>query len=290
METTAYVLNAFAKTKRGGNPAGVVLNADGLKQREMQKISAKLGFSETAFVQKSSKADFKVRFFTLNKEVDLCGHATIATFYLLKQLGVIKDGKFTQEIKVGILGVEVRKNNVFMEQNLPEYSKLNEKRSTIANSLGVKENDLALTMPLVIASTGSRDILIPVKNHSALLSIKPKFSKLKQISKKTNTVGYHVFSLDTKSHYTAHCRDFAPLYGIREESATGSSSGALACYLFDYDIINKEQAKLLIFEQGYSMGSPSEILARLTIKGKQIRKVEVGGRAILIKKLELDLD
>lgn len=85
MKINAYTLNSFAKTKEGGNPAGVVTNADSLSEEEMRKIAAVLGFSETAFVLKSNAADFKVRFFTPNEEVDLCGHATIATFLLLQK-------------------------------------------------------------------------------------------------------------------------------------------------------------------------------------------------------------
>ena len=75
MKISAYTLNSFAKTKEGGNPAGVVINADALSEEEMRKIAAALGYSETAFVLQSDVADFKVRFFTPNDEVDLCGHA-----------------------------------------------------------------------------------------------------------------------------------------------------------------------------------------------------------------------
>ena len=66
MSIKVYTLNSFAKTEGGGNPAGVVLNADHLSVDDMQKISAKVGFSETAFVKKSNKADFKVEFYTPN--------------------------------------------------------------------------------------------------------------------------------------------------------------------------------------------------------------------------------
>lgn len=80
MKIKVYKLNSFAKAKEGGNAAGVVLNADSLSEKEMAKIAAVLGFSETAFVLQSNVADFKLRFFTPNEEVDLCGHATIASF------------------------------------------------------------------------------------------------------------------------------------------------------------------------------------------------------------------
>ena len=62
--------------------------------------------------------------------------------------------------------------------------------------------------------------------------MKPDFEKITAVSKKYNVIGYHVFTLETKFDSTAHCRNFAPLYDIPEESATGTSYGALSCYLF----------------------------------------------------------
>lgn len=112
METTVYTLTAFSKAVNGGNPAGVVLDADFLSEHEMQKIAAEVGFSETAFVQKSENADFKLRFFTPCAEVDLCGHATVAAFYLLAYKGLIEVGEYSQETKAGILKVENHQNGI----------------------------------------------------------------------------------------------------------------------------------------------------------------------------------
>ncbi len=78
----------------------------------------------------------------------------------------------------------------------------------------------------------------------------------------------------------AYCRNFASLYGIPEEAATGTSSGALGCYLYRYGKINEEQASNIIFEQGYPMKRPSEIQVSLTIKDNEISEVKVGGRAM----------
>src|SRR3989344_2115961 len=106
MEIKVYTLNSFAKEQNGGNPAGVVLNADGLTEVQMKSIAGQVGFSETAFIQKSQKANFKVRFFTPTDEVDLCGHATIASYYLMWKQGLIKPGNYKQETKAGLLGIE----------------------------------------------------------------------------------------------------------------------------------------------------------------------------------------
>jgi PhzF family phenazine biosynthesis protein len=278
-----YTLNAFAETKRGGNPAGVVLDADRLAEPSMQKIAARVGYSETAFVQKSTAADFKTRFFTPAAEVDLCGHATIAAFSLLFGLRRIQAGKHSQETKAGILGVEVQEDGtVFMDQNLPFFEKAINRRE-VAGSLGIGLDSLAPDLPVQIVSTGLRDIIVPVISLRELSSIKPDFDKIADISKKQGAVGYHVFSLETKHRSTAHCRNLAPLYGIPEEAATGTSSGALACYLFKHGKITEEQAQGLVFEQGYGMRRPSEILVRLEFGNKDITGVHVGGKATAAK-------
>jgi PhzF family phenazine biosynthesis protein len=276
-----YLLNAFAKTKKGGNPAGVVLDAEGLSEASMQRIAEKVGFSETAFIQKSTAADFKIRFFTPAAEVDICGHATIAVFSLLFGLRRIGAGRHSQETKAGILGVEVQNDGtVFMEQTLPVFGNAVD-RAEVAGSLGLELRSLAPDLPVQIVSTGLQDIIVPVISLSALSGLVPDFDKIAEISEKYGVVGYHVFTLETQHGSTAHCRNLAPLYGIPEEAATGTSSGALACYLFRHGMIAGERPQRLVFEQGTIMGRPSEILARLDIRGGAIAGVHVGGKAIL---------
>lgn len=286
MKLIVYILNSFAKTEDGGNPAGVVLQADGLLDKEMLSIAKQVGFSETAFVQKSAKANYKVRFFTPNSEVNLCGHATIATFTLLKNQRIIDNGILFQETKAGILSIEVHNDKIYMDQNTPEYYNIIDK-DEVADSLNITQNDFISHLPIQIVSTGLKDIMIPIKSLDGLLAIKPDYAKIMALSKKYNVVGFHVFSLETKLNSTAHCRNFAPLYNINEESATGTANGALACYLYNHGIVNEEQFSELVFEQGYSMQKPSEILVRLKANKNKIYEVKVGGMAIMKKELKL---
>jgi len=289
MEIKVYTLNAFAKTDKGGNPAGVVLDADFLSVDDMQNIASKVGFSETAFVRKSNYADFKVSFFTPKEEVDLCGHATIATFYLLANKGIIQCGEYTQETKAGILKVECRSDNViYMNQCNPKFYEILDKKE-IAYTLNINEDDIMNELPIQIVSTGLKDILIPIKSLQTLHKIKPNFDKISYLSKKQDVVGYHLFTLETKYDSTAHCRNFAPLYDIREEAATGTSTGALSSYLYKYEIISGEHTENLVFEQGYSMEKPSEILSSLIIQNQEIKEVKVGGIALNIKEKKISL-
>jgi len=263
MEIEVYTMDVFAVETNGGNPAGVVLDANSLSKDDMQKIAKKVGLSETAFIQNSDMADYKVTFFTPNEEVDLCGHATVAVFYLLANKGIIQTGEYTQETKAGILKVECKNDgSIYMNQCNPEfYEKLDKKE--IAETLNISIDDIMDDLPIQIVSTGLKDILIPIKSLETLYKIEPNFDKISRISKKYSVIGYHLFTLETKFESIAHCRNFAPLYDIQEEAATGTSNGALSCYLYNYKIILEKNIKNLVFEQGYSMKKPSNILIDL---------------------------
>ncbi|MBU1202685.1 PhzF family phenazine biosynthesis protein [Patescibacteria group bacterium] len=289
MNIKVFTLNAFSKITNGGNPAGVVLNSDNLSTKQMSLIAKKVAFSETAFVQKSNKATLKIRFFTPNKEINLCGHATIATFYLLAKKKLLKPGHYTLESKSGILNIEIKKDKaIFMNQNLPKFLNKLEKKE-IAKSLNIPEKIIPNDLPIQIVSTGLKDILIPIKSIDALDKIKPNINSISNIAKKHKAIGYHLFTLETKYNSNAYCRNFAPLYGISEESATGTATGALACYLFKYGKILKKQINNLTFEQGYSMKRPSKILANLKIKNNSIIEIKIGGLASNIKEVKINI-
>lgn len=280
MEVTVYTLNAFTKESNGGNPAGVVLDSDHLSEDQMKFIAKEVGFSETAFVQQSSLADFKFRYFTPLAEVDLCGHATIASFHILQQNG-ISNGTYTIETKAGILEVCVDSENIFLSQAIPYFDKVLDAKE-IANSLNIVESDIDENLPIQIVSTGLRDILIPIKTKEVLNLIQPNEKEIARISEKYTVIGYHLFTLDTVPDITASCRNFAPLYGILEESATGTSNGALTTYLHKYGVI---WSGAFVFEQGVTMGETSEIISKLVVQENgEIQTIQVGGTAGRIQK------
>lgn len=284
MATKVFILNSFAKTNLGGNPAGVVLNAENLSTEEMQLIAQKVGVSETAFVKKSNKADFKVQFFSPGGEVDLCGHATIAVFSLLKQEKLISYGKYSQETKAGILSLEIDKNDfIYMDQTLPIFSEIVEEK-LIAEALGLSVERITNTKlrPQVV-STGLRDIIAHVSSMEDLFCLNPDYEKIKKLSIKYNTIGIHVFTLkNITKEAVALTRNFAPLYDINEESATGTANGALSCYLFKNNQIFEENVSNLKFDQGYNMNMPSEIFSKLTTENGDIKRIQVGGKAIKV--------
>lgn len=265
-----YRLTAFPKNNKGGNLAGVCLHADDLTDLQMQEIAKEIGYSETAFVLKSKKADVKIRFFTPLSEVDLCGHATIATMNLLRDLKILSIGMHTQETNLGVLSIEIKKESVYMEQPLPLFSEF------IVNcdlKLAFDNLEYSAFYKPQIVSTGIREIFLPVKNISTLDHLKPNFEEIIALSKKYNVIGIHAFCTDTE--VDGYGRNFAPIVGISEESATGTSNGALACYFYQY--IHKKN--IYTFRQGYSMNLPSQVHVILKTHESKITKVFVGGTA-----------
>lgn len=280
------LVKAFSKEGKGGNPAGVVFDAKELTEAKMQEIAERVGYSETAFVLPSESADYRVRFFTPNAEVDLCGHATIATFSTMLAKGLVQPGMITQETKAGLLKLDLKEDqSVIMEQAQPEFFEKPDSEE-ILRSLGLSLDAKHESLPIQIVSTGLRDLFVPLRSKAHLAGIKADFARIREISKKLDVTGYHVFVLDAPEGYTAACRNFAPLYDIPEESATGTSSGALAAYLWTHKAVEGIEMK---FIQGVEMGSPSEIQARLVIDGSSITEVWVGGKAHVTGERELEI-
>ena len=291
MKVRVAILKAFGKTARGGNLAGVVVGSNKFNRAQMQRIAKKVGYSETAFIYKKSDRVFNIRYFTPTKEVSLCGHATIAAFSHLYIQGSVKVGHYQLKTKAGLLDITVKRGGIIlMSQVKPIYSELVSTKE-LAGALRIPEHKLAVggLLPQIV-STGGRDIMVPIKSRRLLFSLKPNFRALARISKKTKSIGFQVFTFDTlQKKAAAHCRNFAPWYGINEESATGSSAGALGSYLFKYFQVPQRRALRLVFEQGYSMQKPSEILVELETKNHKVVRVKVGGGAILVKALSYDV-
>jgi len=277
MGTRLYKLTAFPKEKGGGNPAGVVLEADLLSEENMQEIATNVGFSETAFVLKTKEADFKLRYFTPLKEVNLCGHATIATFNLLRDLEMVYEDEYIIETKAGILNIEVKKDSVYMQQNKPVFDEfvLQSEIEECFNNFNFVEDAL----PIRIVSTGNSEIFVPVKTVTELNSLFPDFESITKLSQRYRVIGIHCFALTDEKGVQAYGRNFAPAVGIDEESATGTSNGALACYLNKF--VHKSKLRFTL-RQGYSMDKPSEIKVVLTKENKEIETVYVGGTAKII--------
>jgi PhzF family phenazine biosynthesis protein len=281
-----FIASAFSKNNSGGNKAGICLLGEALNNEQKMAISKELGFSETAYISagkngfkagnnafKASNNDFKLEYFTPNSEVPLCGHATIASFVVMRDELPLPQGEYNIETKSGSLRVVLDGDMVLMEQNKPVFYETLQ-TSDVANCFDIEVS--SDSHPIEIGSTGLRDIMLPVRDLATLENMNPNFDEITAISRRFDAVGIHAFAIDGERIV---CRNFAPLYDIPEESATGTSNCVLASYLWKNNIIRKSE---YIFEQGNFMNSPSEIIVRLTTNGDEILKVVVGGRGYLV--------
>ncbi|MCR5037374.1 MAG: PhzF family phenazine biosynthesis protein [Bacteroidales bacterium] len=273
-----YVVDAFTSEPFGGNPAGVVLLERNTFPKEdlMIKIAAELRYSETAFVLRHSENEYTARYFTPKAEVDLCGHATIATFALLHSMK-LATGQCLCHTKAGDLTIEVGER-VMMQMATPKIVETIENTEEIYRALGL--GGTTPNLPVQIVSTGLPDFMIQVADVATLNSLQPDMDAVSAITKKHNAVSFHVFAFGGDGH-TAHVRDFAPLYDIPEESATGTANAALTHYLSVNGVIPAKGD--FSFLQGEAMGRPSVIMTRIAENGT----IYVGGSAYILAKGEL---
>ena len=279
MEIRVQIVNAFTDGGRGGNPAGIVLDADALDTPHKQNIAAAVGLSETAFVSASASADFKLEFFTPVRQIAHCGHATIAAFNYLHQLGRVAAGETSKETIDGNRKILIEGDRAYMAQLTPQYRTIGDRADMLGASLGIAPRDLPPDRPPLIVDTGNAFLLVPLADHKALGGIVPDFKAVAAMSEALGVIGYYLFSAETRfPGRDAGARMFAPHYGIPEEAATGMAAGPLACYLYDHAGLRQDVFRI---EQGHAMQppSPSVIHVRLTIRAGRIAGLFAGGQA-----------
>ncbi len=268
-----YLTNAFTKNPFEGNPAGVVLDADDMEKEKMQKISAEIKASETAFVMESDKADHKIRFFSPKREVSLCGHATIASFHTMMEEGMIRGEKFRVETMAGMINVYFIHDIIFMEQKPAVFRGIKVGKEEVARALGIKEGEIA-EYPVEAVSTGLFSLNVPINSIEAMEKMKPDFEKIKDVCRKTSTGAIFAFTFETLDpRCYVHARCFAPLYGVNEDPVTGTANGALGAYLKKHKLLEKNPYRA---EQGVEMGRKGIVMVDVR------ERVRVGGEACIV--------
>ncbi len=264
-----YRVNAFTLTSgvEGGNPAGVVLNADELSDSEKQEMAREIGYSETAFVSSSDIAGFKLDFFTPTKQIPDCGHATIAAFSVLasKQPNL---GATSKEILGGkTRDISIRHGKVFMSQPAAVVSEdnLTEAQELFENQPQFRSG--------VIARADNGFLVLEVASESELAHLRPRQDKILAYSEKNGLVGLYIYTSSKSAPAQYATRMFAPAYGINEESATGVAAGLLSSVLHA-----KGLGSQFVIDQGLWMNPvrPSRIWTQVS---SDEGRVEVGGYA-----------
>jgi trans-2,3-dihydro-3-hydroxyanthranilate isomerase len=287
-EYAVKVVDAFTTRPFAGNPCGVVTRADGLTDAQMQAIARELNLSETAFVLPSQVADFRVRFFTPLKEIPLAGHPTIATMHALVEEGRIdlagEPRRVVQELSIGVLPVDLSRDaegrtRVLMTQARPEFGRRMD-RSVLAEALGIDVHGMLPDVPVQVVSTGTPQVMAPVRSLAVLRNLRPNFQRLSDLEQVGHYFSAHVFTLEAmEPGNRAHSRHFAASAGIPEDPVTGSATGGMAAYLWRYGLVRERAYRV---EQGHIIGRPGYVDVEVDAEGDEPTGVRIGGTAVTV--------
>jgi PhzF family phenazine biosynthesis protein len=269
---------AFTTDPSGGNPAGVVLEADSLSEDQMQAIAADVGYSETAFLFRDGRSTprYGLRFFSPLDEVGFCGHATIATAVALAERGGV--GALVFETPVGDIEVDTQRVDGRVRASLTSVPTRSRPvaEDTLAEALaalGWSRDDLADDLPAHVAYAGNDHLVLAIRSRQRLADLDYDFGRLQELSVREGWTTAQLFWREDEA--TVHSRNPFPVGGVVEDPATGAAAAALGGYLLELGLVT--QPRTLRIVQGVDMGRPSELLVDLR---PDDRRVTVSGAAV----------
>jgi PhzF family phenazine biosynthesis protein len=292
-----HQVDAFTRTRFTGNPAGVVLNADGLADAEMLAIARELNNADTAFILQPDGPDHDVRarFFTPRAEVGFVGHATVAAHYVLSQAA--GSARRRQRSRAGLVDIEIRgggaDRRIAVRQSCPPIGReLNDReRLAVLDALALASDDLDTRCPLKIVGGAGTRLMVGVHGPEQLKNLKPDFARLTTLSAQIGAAGYFVFTL------AAHIEDcltesrmFCPALGIQEDPVSGNAHGLLGAYLAHHELLAREGPRTSFSgAQGHFMGRAGRVDVELELRDRVIDGVWIIGQAVSIFQTELTL-
>jgi trans-2,3-dihydro-3-hydroxyanthranilate isomerase len=281
-------VDAFTDRPLGGNPCAILFDTDELDEATMLAIAKEMNLSETAFVRRSAIADVGARYFTPAEEIPMAGHPTIATIFALVETGRLTlSGEyttFTLELPVGPIPIEVyapagRVERIVMTQKKPQFLTIHDP-AQVMPAFGLTEADVLHGVPVQTVSTGTPQLMIPVRNHEVLRRIQlniPLYSDLRATS---DFFSPHLFCLGGA---TTTGDTFARHFGVPpdtlEDPFTGSATGGMATYLWHYGLLDQPT---FIAEQGHWLRRPGQATVEVIGPRDDITTVKVGGQAVTI--------
>jgi PhzF family phenazine biosynthesis protein len=213
MKLALYQIDAFTSKLFGGNPAAVIPLKKWIPDELMQQLAMENNLSETVFFVPSEKkeADYDIRWFTPALEINLCGHATLASAYTIFTILKAKKKSVTFQSKSGLLSVKKKKD--ILEMDFPSWKpeRLNDYPAELSAALGGAE---------IVGVYKKRDLLVELNNEEAVQKCNPDFTLLKKIGDKVIITAAGK-SVDFVSRF------FAPTAGVDEDPVTGSAHSQL---------------------------------------------------------------
>jgi len=261
------VVEVFKSSQGGGNPAPIVIDADGLEADQMMSIARAYGHESGFVLPAASDDDYRFRFFVPLHEMSMCGHATIGTVWLLHTLGKLSSRKLSIETLSGsvmaqIHGEEGEQSFIEISQPAGVVSPMNnpELRDQIIQAIGLKPEDI-LDLPFLNAVTSRVKTLIPVKNPERLDAARPDSARIEALCEELDSTGLYLFCPRPGVAKQFDSRQFPKASGYPEDAATGIAATALLFGLLEYGMIAPDASSILV-HQGRAMGRPSDIYVR----------------------------
>jgi PhzF family phenazine biosynthesis protein len=295
MRTRVLHFDVFTSECGKGNPAGIVLLPHHLDTHAMQAVAAATGFGDTAFLVPPRAADFGIRYFSPRREIDLCGHATIAAATAIHATGLLGNGAgeamFSLETRAGILPIAIQPGLngdplVVMSQASSRFRPFGGDRQLLCRALHTSEEDLHPTLPIVYGSTGRWTLIVPLRSLDAVRRLKPQTENFPAALCDLPEASIHPFSTEVVgvgAHL--HARHFsAPSSGTIEDPVTGTASGVLGAYYQEFMGGRDGTPQPLVVEQGYEVGREGRVLVWAE-KGSGGYAVRIGGSAVLAEEL-----
>ncbi|AFH50084.1 Putative PhzC/PhzF-like epimerase [Ignavibacterium album JCM 16511] len=275
-----FQIDAFTAEPFTGNSAAVVLN-DFLSENEMKSIAAEMNLSETAFLSHSNEAGFNLRWFTPKNEVNLCGHATIASIHFLFEKNLIEENShITFKTKSGIINAGISANKYWMQLPKISFEKITAELTDIFSAFGI--NSSQVNREIFVGT--NKYLFIGVDNLQTLFNLEIDFNKLsKIISSQNKFCDIAIYTLQTlEDDSLAHLRFFAPAEGIFEDPVTGSAAGPLLLLLYQQNLIkNFSDDRIYKMEQGDILNRKGRIGVSYNHKSDVLK---IHGNAVTILK------
>jgi PhzF family phenazine biosynthesis protein len=296
-----FQVDAFTSTRFTGNPAIVVLDADGLNEANLPAVAREFSHAEVAFVFAANAVDHDVRlrFFNTRKEAPFVGHATVAAHAVLLTLGRRTLGICRQHSGTGIIevGAQVEQRAAGPEtviefrQTVPELDAPLPFKTTlrVAEALKLPATQLHEVMPARIARKGSSRLLVPIADHRYLEQVSPNFETLISLGNELGTEGFFLFAVNRDSdEIWTESRMFCPALGLPEDPVSGNAHAMLAAYLWDLGQFGKKSTTFM-GRQGYQMKRPGQVRVRLEIDKGSLIAAHIAGTAIIVSEGTLAL-
>lgn len=276
MEILRYA--AFTDHPDGGNPAGVVLDADGLAPEAMQAVAAGLGYAESAFVSGRSSSGARVRYFAPEAEIPFCGHATIATAVAFaERYGagalVLSTPVGPLEVRTEYEGDRIVASLVTVEPRVDPIDDI--VRADLLRHLRLAEDDLAGDLPVMLSFAGNTHPIVPVRDGAVLRGLDYHYEGLRGLMSAQGW-GATVAVVHRLAPDVFEARNPFPPGGVREDPATGSAAAALGAYLRERGDV--QPPAVITVHQGSDVGRPSVITVGIPVAGG----MTVSGEAVRI--------